>query len=153
MERVRSAAKAVIVRDGRLLANHCRDATGEWYALPGGGQEAGESLEETIVRECREEIGVEVEVVGLRFVRDYIVARCDFSYLEEATHQVEHLFECRVPADYEAKPGPTPDRDQIGVAWLSPAQLAEVRIYPTRLRDVLSGDGLADLPTYWGAEE
>lgn len=148
--RVRSAAKAVIVRDGCLLLIHCRDESGDWYGLPGGGQEEGEPLEETIVRECREEIDTEVEVVGLRFVRDYIVANHDFSYLDEANHQVEHLFECRVPDDYEPHSGPGADRAQVGVVWLDAAALAAARVYPEKLRELIDLERSATLPIYWG---
>jgi len=41
MPGVRLSVKAIIVRDGRLLVLKCRDDAGIWYALPGGGQEAG----------------------------------------------------------------------------------------------------------------
>ena len=99
MGQIRTAARAIIVRQGRLLLTHCQDERGEWYTAPGGGQIEGESLPETLVRECREEIGVEVEVAGLRYVRDYIVAQHDFSYLDKATHQLELFFECTVPAN------------------------------------------------------
>jgi ADP-ribose pyrophosphatase YjhB (NUDIX family) len=147
---IRTAAKAIIVRDGRLLLNRCRDATGEWFALPGGGQEVGESLPETLVRECREEIDAEVEVLGLLFVRDYIVAHHDFSYLDEAEHQVEFLFECRVPADYRPRSGSGPDRHQEGVAWLGHEELQRVRVYPSGLRDWLDPSRSEPLPHYWG---
>jgi len=153
MGEVRTAAKALIVRDGRVLLNHCRDETGDWYALPGGGQRTGETLFETVVRECREEIGAEVEVVGLRFVRDLIVANHSFTYLEEAPHQVEHLFECRVPEDYEPACGPGPDSTQVGVVWLDAEMLARVRVYPGLLRDVLDSGRSARLPVYWGDVE
>jgi hypothetical protein len=35
---VRTAARAVVVRDGRLLAITMRDNEGDFYILPGGGQ-------------------------------------------------------------------------------------------------------------------
>ena len=150
MERVRTAAKAIIIRDGRLLLNHCRDEQGDWYALPGGGQQPGETLAEALVRECREEISAEVEVVGLRFVRDYIAAHHDFSYLEEAQHQVEHLFECRVSEDYVPCSGPGPDSQQVGVVWLDREALARARVYPSTLRQLLEPEAAGPLPVYWG---
>ncbi len=40
----RVSAKAVIVRDDQLIVIVKRDAGGEYYALPGGGQEDFETL-------------------------------------------------------------------------------------------------------------
>jgi 8-oxo-dGTP diphosphatase len=55
-----------LVRDGRLLvAQRTRppELAGLWE-LPGGRVEAGESEVAAVVRECREELGVEVRVTG-----------------------------------------------------------------------------------------
>lgn len=46
MRSVRLSVKAIIIREGRLLVLKCRDEDGVWYALPGGGQVAGETLDE-----------------------------------------------------------------------------------------------------------
>lgn len=46
---------------------------GEW-SLPGGALELGETLEQGIVREVREETGLQVEVVSVVEVLDRIVA-------------------------------------------------------------------------------
>lgn len=57
---------AVIVRDGRLLAqqrSRPASAAGRWE-LPGGRVEVGESESVALVRECREELAVEVAVGG-----------------------------------------------------------------------------------------
>jgi len=55
---------AVIIRDGRVLLT--RRAEGQHLAgmweFPGGKLEPEESPEEALVRECREECGIEVEV-------------------------------------------------------------------------------------------
>lgn len=152
MQGIRTAAKAIVIRDGRLLLTHCRDDSGDWYALPGGGQQPGETLCDALVRECREEIGAEVVVERLLFVRDYIAANHDFSYLEEASHQVEHLFECRVPDDYEAGNGPHPDSHQVGVVWLGHAELRRARVYPSRLHQLVDPSAARPIPVYWGDE-
>ena len=54
-----------LVRDGRVLLGHRRpdkQAYPDVWDLPGGVMEAGESELETLVRELREELGVEVAV-------------------------------------------------------------------------------------------
>jgi ADP-ribose pyrophosphatase YjhB (NUDIX family) len=58
------AVTAFIVDDqDRVLVIHRTD--NDLWALPGGAQEIGESIAETVVRETREETGIEVEVTGL----------------------------------------------------------------------------------------
>jgi len=55
---------AVIGRDGKILVAQRPDAThlaGLWE-FPGGKREPGESHEEALIRELREELGVTVEV-------------------------------------------------------------------------------------------
>jgi hypothetical protein len=48
----RKSAKAVIVRDEKLLVIVKRGAEGEYFVLPGGGQEHLESLPDALRREC-----------------------------------------------------------------------------------------------------
>ena len=68
--RVRTAIKALIVRDGSLLVTVNSHWTPLFYLLPGGGQQFGESMLEACARECREEVGVDVTVGEVAFVRD-----------------------------------------------------------------------------------
>ncbi len=49
--------------EGRVLLGHRRDV--DWWNLPGGGMEAGETVDEALCREVREETGLEVEVERL----------------------------------------------------------------------------------------
>lgn len=56
-------ATAALIRDGRVLMVH-RVPNRRWYPdcwdLPGGHIEPGESPEQAVIRECREELGVRI---------------------------------------------------------------------------------------------
>jgi len=147
---IRTAVKALVIRDGRMLLNHCRNEGGEYYALPGGGQQVGETLDAALVRECREEIGVEVEVGRLCFVRDHVVSNHAHSYVSEAPHQLEHLFECTLLAGQEPKMGPVPDFDQLGVAWLSVEDMDGVVLKPSWIVEILRQGTDGALAIYQG---
>lgn len=57
-------AAAVVVERGRVLLTqrHPHQHLGGLWEFPGGKLEQGESPEEALVRECREECGIEVAV-------------------------------------------------------------------------------------------
>src|SRR5438132_4082624 len=48
---------------GRILLGHRRDI--DWWNLPGGGMEAGETVDEALRREVYEETGLVVEIEQL----------------------------------------------------------------------------------------
>ncbi len=58
-ERIRPSARALIIKDGKILLSY-ETNTGV-YMSPGGGLEEGETLEECVIRELREETGYEVK--------------------------------------------------------------------------------------------
>jgi len=54
---------ALIVRDGKvLLVRRGKEPFLGYWSLPGGGVEAGETPEEAVMREVREETGLDVEI-------------------------------------------------------------------------------------------
>ena len=90
---IRNAVRAVIVRDEQLLLLH-KDGgpRGERYALPGGAQDAGETLLDALQRECVEEIGSEVQVAQLLHVADYFKPRgIPMSQLDEVVLTIDEL--------------------------------------------------------------
>lgn len=135
---IRVCAKAVIVHGDRLLVLACRDSVGDYYLLPGGGQDKFEPLAEALRRECREEIGTDVEVGELLFVRDYIGRNHEFAAEHGEAHAVELMFACRVPEDYVPHSGAVPDPGQLTVTWLPLDQLSQARLYPAALRPLLA---------------
>jgi 8-oxo-dGTP diphosphatase len=152
MEQIRVSAKAVIVSGGRVLLCRNVDELGDWYCLPGGGQRRGETLVEAVRRECLEEIGTDVEVGRLLFVRDYIAWNHEFAATDPETHQVELMFACAVPTGYEPGSGATPDGRQTGVEWLVISSLGARRIHPSGLRELLAKVSAGEVasPVYLG---
>jgi 8-oxo-dGTP pyrophosphatase MutT (NUDIX family) len=61
--KVREAARAVVVdENGKIALLHVSKE--HYYKLPGGGIEDGEDKMKALARECKEEIGCDVEVMG-----------------------------------------------------------------------------------------
>ena len=139
---IRNAVRAVIVRDGAvLLQKKWSEAKGEWYTLPGGGQDVEETLEATLIRECEEEIGGPVEVGELLTVADFFKQR-ETTY-PSTRHVIEIYYACRVPDDYRPTSGHHPDKHQVDVVWLPLGRLAEITLYPKdlsrRLPQIIAG--------------
>ncbi len=59
--KIRVRVAGVFVQDSRILLVKHRKAHREYYLLPGGGQEPGESMTETLVREWKEELSLDIE--------------------------------------------------------------------------------------------
>ncbi len=61
--KTREASRGVIVRGGEILLSHEKNV--DWWLIPGGGMEAGETPEECCVREVEEETGLIVRPIRL----------------------------------------------------------------------------------------
>ena len=72
---------ALIFRDGRLLITqrHAKSHLGGCWEFPGGKREAGETFEQCLAREIREELGVEIAVGKL-------LAEVSHAYPEKSVH-------------------------------------------------------------------
>jgi len=133
---IRNAARAVILQDKHILLLR-KDGyeQGERFALPGGGQDLGETLEQALNRECLEEIDTPVEIHGLVYVADTFKPR-DTSP-PSTRHLVEFLFICTVPGDYAPRNGQHPDKHQVEVVWVALEKLAAIPLYPRSLAPYL----------------
>jgi len=58
------AASAVVVNEDGAILLHRREDTQRW-SIPGGAMEPGESIAQTVVREVKEETGLDVEPVSI----------------------------------------------------------------------------------------
>ncbi|TDC33023.1 NUDIX domain-containing protein [Micromonospora sp. KC213] len=126
-------AVSVFVRDeqGRVLLIQ-RSDNGLW-SLPGGGQEIGESVAETAVRETQEETGIRIEVTGMVGVYsdpDHVVAYSD----GEVRQQFSLCFRA-VSAGGEL----TPSDESREVRWVARDELDALDIHPSTLLRITHG--------------
>lgn len=129
---IRTATKAIIIKDGKILLNkyHRKDT---YYTLPGGGQDHNEDLKSNLKRECLEEIGAEVEVGELLFVREFIADHHNPPENRTGYHQVNIIFECELLSEDFQTPS-QPDPNQIGSEWVEIENLMDFKLYPLSLR-------------------
>lgn len=73
-ERPIVGAGALMIKNGKLLLikRGAKPGQGKW-SIPGGIVELGERVQDTIVREVKEECGLDIEVEGLMDVFDSII--------------------------------------------------------------------------------
>lgn len=136
---LRYAAKALIIENHRLLCLRKEGDIGKYYVLPGGGQEPGELLPGTLVRECLEELGAKVDVGRLRFVQEYVGDNHLFKDLHGKMHFVNLYFECRLLEPVLTHPL-SPDIGQVGLEWLEISRLGEAAFFPRVLAGRLGRD-------------
>lgn len=132
-------ASGVVLHEGDVLLN--RNASDEHYVLPGGRCEMMENSRQTLQREFREELGVEVSVGRLLWVVEYFFRIGEVEY-----HRLEFFYEVQLP---ESHPLFIKERVHQGIEksvsilfeWHPVDLLAETPLYPTFLRQ-----GLQSLP-------
>ena len=149
MSNIRNCAKAIIIRDGSILAIKYANAQRDYFALPGGAQLHGETLNEALIRECREELGVTVINQGLRVIRECMFNVTDSTQTEVELHQIEFIFECSIEGNAEPGMGTHHDYGQVDIAWLPLDQLHTDIFYPKKLIEYLD-EPLPEVIEYWG---
>ena len=147
---VRNSNKAIIIKNQKLLTVVKQDKDSEYYILPGGGHEFGETIHEGLKRECREETGLEIDIDELLYIRDYISSNHEFAYENENLQQVELMFSCQISDDKNIGKGTVPDDGQIGLKWLDINMLNEYRLYPVILRTLIPSIGKVKQSIYLG---
>ncbi len=92
---------------------------GQW-AIPGGGMEEGEKVRETLVRELREEVGLEVEKITTFGFEDDVREKLMVDGTREKLYMIHLVCECwsvddqvKINEEFEA------------YAWVKPAEIKD----------------------------
>ena len=114
----RSRSVAVVVRGGKILMERVFYFGHEFYTLPGGGIEEGETPEQAVIRELKEECGLDGTII-----RPLVL-------LYKEGSSAEYAFEVSVPADQEAVTGYDPEESADDpplkeVLWMKLSEIPE----------------------------
>jgi len=118
----------VLIDGGRiLLSNHIEDDEPFW-TLPGGRLKTGETVNEAVVRELKEETGLDIEPKGLLFV-DEAVSN------DRTIHGLQLVFRG------EAVGGafhPKPEGQYLGAEFIEIEKLAEINFKPSVIAEEIA---------------
>jgi 8-oxo-dGTP diphosphatase len=136
----RISAGAIIVQDSRILLVRYRDNSGNSYLVgPGGGVLSNESIVQAVIREVREETGLEARPYKILFVEDLFSRRY---------RMIKIWLLCKIIGGQLENTQGAADEGITEVGWYHKDQLQNEVVYPATLLtcdwDSFFGDG-------WGA--
>ncbi len=128
----------IAVQGGKVLLQ--KPTNEDFYAFPGGHVEFGETNEETLIREYKEEIGAEITVGELKWV-----AEAFFPWGKSPCHQICLYYAIEITDNEIPKDGMFMAKEHIEgrnfdleFHWVPIGKTGEIEIYPTDAKELLS---------------
>lgn len=124
---IRIRASALIIENGKILTIKHKKNNKEYYLLPGGGTNFGETLENAIKREMMEELNVKIKVGDMLFISESINPNYE-------RHIISIIMKCKLITK-NFKIGQ--DKRVSGYEFLSKDELKRVTFYPDFRNSIL----------------
>jgi len=129
-------ARGLILDGGRVLA--CKDTRGDYFYLPGGHIEFGESAADALAREIDEEAGLKAKVGRLLMVFEQAFEQKGKPHHELCLmFHVEHLADPDQPVDPSRAPTLPEVRsreEKLDFEWIELAALPETDLRPIEIK-------------------
>ncbi len=108
-----------------LRSQQAKNERGKWE-IPGGAVEFGETLEQALQREIKEEIGIEIEVGELLHVCNHILP-------EEQQHWVSPTYICQIKS---GTPTIMEPQKCDALEWFTPEKALELSLSKVTIADI-----------------
>lgn len=118
-------SRCILVRDDKVLLQREKNGV---YSVPGGRLEFLESLPFTVVRELREEAGMEVEPVRLVYIVESLSER-----KKGPRHEILFYFLCKGSGE------PRRSYATISFEWKNPIEVAD-NFWPSGMAEIIAQD-------------
>lgn len=121
----------VLIRDNKILVQ--RDKDGTEYALPGGHVKIGETSEQSLIREYKEETGADIVCDRLIWVEETF-----WNWSGKDAHSLAFYYlislkdDAAIPDDYFES---HKDNCNVVLKWVTIDEMKKLTIYPAFLKD------------------
>jgi len=121
-------AAAIVIKDGKILLMRRKKNDAEYYAIPGGHIESGESPEIAAIRELKEETNLDAEI--------------DFLFLENEGNGWHNYFYMAKNVEGEMRFGGeelerNSEENNYELEWVELSKISEINLLPAEIREKL----------------
>ncbi|MEH7884298.1 NUDIX hydrolase [Bacillus sp. JJ1609] len=124
---------AVIVKNGHVLIH--KQGTDSYWALPGGRVEVMEDSQTSIIREVKEELGLNVNVERLLWFTENF-----FDYNNKNYHEIGLYYQVAIvdgSFTFKTEPFYGEEGERLIYQWVPVEELEEILLYPEFLKSAL----------------
>ena len=141
MKEPRIRVSGILKKDDKILFVKHRKKGEEYYLLPGGGVDFGETFEEALKREFKEEVNIEISVDKMCIISEGVDPKGE-----------KHIINLVFLVEYVSGEIVLPDEERIvGIEYLTISDLDNYTIYPNIKKELKkdSFDNINYLGNIW----